>query len=151
MCVKWCDLNPSLIFLNLSLQSHSWVDGLFCFSQAHLAQRQKKKICLWALAQCFFISSPLPWELMTWKEEVFLIWLKWDVSLHKLRISKTFHWKQQRLNIFMLCEEARQKKKRKICSNSSCQKYDCAHPGGNTSFFTPLLAPRIVMAIFSLI
>lgn len=118
----------------------------FAFPRLISCRDKKKKICLWALAQCFFISSPLPWELMTWKEEVFLIWLKWDVSLHKLRVSKTFHWKQQRLNIFMLCEEERQKKK--ICSNSSCQKYDCVHHGGSTSFFTPLLAPRIVMAIF---
>lgn len=59
MCVKPCDLNPSLLFLNLSLQSHSWVDELFCFSQAHLIHREKKSVYgLWLNVSSFLLLPP---------------------------------------------------------------------------------------------
>lgn len=95
-----------------------------------------------------FCFSPLCWELVTWKEEVFRKWLKWDVSLRKLSISKMSPWKQWRLSIFMPYENTRQK----TCSHSSChlwhQKYGCADPGGDTFSLTPLLALRTAVAIF---
>lgn len=70
-----------------------------CFAFPRLILHSHTEICLWALAQCFFISSsPSHWELVTWKEEVFWQLFKWDVSLHKLTISKMSPWKQQRLN-----------------------------------------------------
>ena len=83
----------------------------FAFPRLILRTHTHKKNLFMGFGSKFlhFFFSSICWELVTWKEEVFWKWLKWDVSLHKLTVSKNSPWKQWRLKVFMPYEKARQK------------------------------------------